>query len=80
MKTSHVTSSILQRRQTLPPALWLAALVMAWAALAVASILLCGQGFIHPESYSFLPRYLSGKLFLSSALSLRQAIAGTGLR
>jgi hypothetical protein len=61
VKTVPVFSSILQRRHALPPALWIVALVVAWAALTCTSILLCGQGFIHPESYSFFPHYLSGK-------------------
>lgn len=44
-----------------PQARWLLALTACWAALVALSIFLCGDGFLHPESYSFLPHYLSGR-------------------
>lgn len=47
-----------------PPALAWLLLLGAGLALAVISVALCGSGFLHPESYSFLPHYLSGRPFL----------------
>jgi hypothetical protein len=52
------------RIEALPEFVCLAALVAAWIAFVAGSVALCGPGFLHPESYSFLPHYLSGRPLL----------------
>lgn len=41
--------------------IWLAALVVFWIGCVAVSLLICGDGFLHPETYSFLPHYLSDR-------------------
>jgi hypothetical protein len=53
--------SIRRRIESLPEAVCLLSLAAAWVAFVTASVALCGPGFLHPESYSFLPHYLSGR-------------------
>ena len=48
------------RIQNLPEPLCLLVLCATWLGFTLFSIVLCGAGFLHPESYSFLPHYLSG--------------------
>ena len=48
------------RTKILPEPVCLLVLCAAWLGFAFVSIVLCGAGFLHPESYSFLPHYLSG--------------------
>lgn len=50
---------------------WLAALFGAWLVWMIASVALCGDGFIHPEAYSFLPHYLSGRRLVDLVLDNR---------
>ncbi len=39
-------------------------LFVLWCGCMALSLALCGSGFLHPESYSFLPHYLSGRPLL----------------
>lgn len=50
--------------ESAPETAWVLALVVGWALLAGLSAGLCGGGFLHPESYSFLPHYLSDRPLL----------------
>jgi hypothetical protein len=51
-------------RHNTPEFVWLAGLLIFWAACVGLSLIVCGGGFLHPESYSFLPHYLSGRPLL----------------
>jgi hypothetical protein len=52
------------RFASLSAARGLCLLIGAGLVLSILSVAVCGAGFIHPESYSFLPHYLSGRPFL----------------
>ena len=56
-------SAVRHRLESLPEPAWLFALLLAWLSFVEGSLALCGPGFVHPESYSFLPHYLSGRPF-----------------
>ncbi len=43
---------------------WSLVFLGLWVCFVAGSVLLCGTGFIHPETHSFLPHYLSGRPFL----------------
>jgi hypothetical protein len=53
-----------QKIDSLPEPVFLLALLVAWIGFVAASVALCGAGFIHPESYSFLTHYLYDEPFL----------------
>lgn len=53
-----------QRLLAIPPFVWLLLLLLAWVVMVALSLVLGGSGFLHPESYSFLPHYLSGRPLL----------------
>jgi hypothetical protein len=44
--------------------IWMLAFLALWAGFVGVSVKLCGNGFIHPETHTFLPHYLSGRPML----------------
>jgi hypothetical protein len=48
-----------------------AALLAAWTCVTAFSMLICGTGFIHPESCAFLPHYLSDRPLLEKLYDAR---------